>query len=119
MPSADCNSDHRLLLVKFQIKVLKARNRIIPKNLTVENENAFEGKLSTVIDGLPPININSETVESIWLETKDIISSTIRQMPTTHQPKKHQHWMSDETLEVINNRRILRNSGLNSQEAKS
>lgn len=31
MPSANCNSDHRLLIVKFQIKLQKTRKRIIPK----------------------------------------------------------------------------------------
>lgn len=119
LPSADCNSDHRLLLVKFQIKLQKPHKRILPKKLAIENENIFQEKLNIVIDGRQPINTNNQTVESIWLETKDIITNTVKETPRSNSSQKRQHWMSDETLKMVNERRVLRNNGLNSHEAKS
>ena len=49
----------------------------------------------------------------LWSEAKQAIITALRSTQPCPKTTKKQHWMSAETFEVIENRRILKSKGLN------
>ena len=73
--SADCGSDHELLITKFRLKLKKAGKTTrpfrydlnqIPYDYTVEVRNSFKGL--DLIDRVP---------DELWNEVRDIVQETL------------------------------------------
>ncbi|CAF1396827.1 unnamed protein product [Adineta steineri] len=102
-PTADCGTEHELLLAKIQIKLkktgkvvkqLKYDSANIPHQYTVNIKNRFDG-----------LDLEDRLPEGLWTEIRGIIKEeTTKNIP--HQKKqKRAKWLSDDTLKVAEERR--------------
>ena len=106
---ADCGSDHKLLLVKFRLKLKKVGKTTrtfrydlnqVPYNYTVEVTNWFKG--SDLINKVP---------EELWTEVRGIVQETeIKTIPKKNKLKKAE-WLSEEALQIAEKRREVKGKG--------
>ena len=91
-PSADCGSDHELLIAKFRLKLKKVgkttrpfrydRNQI-PYDYMLEVRNRFKGL--DLIDRVP---------DELWMEVHDILQETgIKTIPWKRNAKKQNGYL--------------------------
>ena len=109
-PGADCGSDHKLLIAKFRLKLKKVGKTTrpfgydlneIPYDYTVEVTNRFE--VLDLIDRVP---------EELWMEVHDIVQeAVIKNIPK----KMNGKWMSEETLQIAEERREVNVKGENAR----
>ena len=101
--TADCGSDHELLIAKFRLKWKKVGKTTrpfrydlnpIPYDYTVEVRNRF--KRLDLIDKVP---------DELWTEVRDIVQDTgIKTIPMEKKCKKAK-WLSGEALQIAVKRR--------------
>ena len=96
-PGADCGSDHKLLILKFRLKlksVLKITRPFrydlnqIPYDYTVEVTNRFQG-----------LDLIDRIHEELWTEFHDIVQEVV--IKTIYKKKKYKKatWLSEEALQ--------------------
>ena len=101
--TADCGSDHELLIAKFRLKLKKVGKTTRPfiydlkqilYNYTVEVTNRFKGL--DLIDRVP---------EELWTEICDIVQEAgIKAIPKKKKCKKAK-WLSEEVLQIAKKKR--------------
>ena len=97
-PGADCDSDHKLLVAKFRLKLKKVGKTTrpfrydlnqIPYDYSVQVRNRFKGL--DLLDRLP---------NELWNEVCDIVQETgIKTIPMEKKCKKAK-WLSGEALQI-------------------
>ena len=106
---ADCGSDHKLLITKLRLKLMKVGKTTrpfrydlnqIPYDYTVEVRNRFKGL--DLIDRVP---------DELWTEVHDIVQETgIKTIPMEQKCKKAK-WLSEEDLQIAVKRREAKSKG--------
>ena len=115
-PGAECGSDHNLLIADF-----KARFQRIPKAMppirydfddldgarrySVEVRNKFANILLVEEDKTP---------NELWEQTKQTITTAAKNN-IARKKNKRVHWISDETLKLINDRKRLKKNGVETE----
>ena len=106
-PGADCNTDPQLLVIDMQVRLKKLNKVINPVRLDYSSfNNEYNVKVSNSFE--PLLKPDEEKSQNeIWQEGKD----TILRVAKSIFPKKNRtqnRWISNETLEEVENRRKLR-----------
>ena len=105
---ADCGSDHELI-AKFRLKLKKVGETTrsfrydlnhIPYDYTVEVTNRF--KALDLTDRLP---------EQLWTEVHDTVQEAVIKTITKQKKRKKAKWLSEETLQIAEKRREVKNKG--------
>uniref|UniRef100_A0A8D8SN59 Craniofacial development protein 2 n=1 Tax=Cacopsylla melanoneura TaxID=428564 RepID=A0A8D8SN59_9HEMI len=106
-PSADINSDHNILIADLKLKFKILKKQVATSKMDLEDFNKNKEKLTTELKRkFENIEIEDD-IEQLWLHTKEAIhevASTVKKQ----RPKK-KHWMSDEILDLMEERRQYKN----------
>ena len=107
--SADCGSDHELVIATFRLKLKKVGKTTrpfrydlnqFPYDYTVEVRNRFKGL--DLIDRVP---------DELWNEVRDIVQVTgIKTIPMEKKCKQAK-WLSEEALQLAVKRREVKSKG--------
>ncbi|XP_071508162.1 craniofacial development protein 2-like [Diadema antillarum] len=110
-PGADCGSDHQLLCLDMKCKV-KAKKKCqpvmrfdvssIPDIFSVEVHNQYEA-LAAIAEEMSP--------NDLWEETKEATLTTAKKHLSRRRRKKSE-WISEETLNLIEKRRSMKEEGV-------
>ena len=107
--SADCGSDHELLVAKFRLKLKKVGKTSrpfrydlnqIPYNYTVEVTNRFKG-----------LDLTDRVPDELWMEVRDIVQETGNKTIPKKEKCKKAKWLSEEALEIVVKRRGAKSKG--------
>ena len=101
--TADCGSDHELLIAKFRLKWKKVGKTTrpfrydlnpIPYDYRVEVRNRFKG-----------LDLIDRVADELWTEVRDIVQETgIKTIPMKKKCRKAK-WLSEEVLQIAVKRR--------------
>ncbi|XP_071582157.1 uncharacterized protein [Temnothorax nylanderi] len=103
-PGADCDSDHKLLLGAFSIKLHFLKRGKKQEMTRIGNMEAFQQNLMD--------NANwrrSDDPNKCWENIKEWIGGAVRESGAIEIRKK-KHWMTDATLQLVEERRRIRGS---------
>jgi len=106
---ADCGLDHELLIAKFRLQLKKVGKTTrpfrydlnqIPYYYTVEVTNRFKG-----------LDLTNRVPEDLWMEVHDIVQeAVIKTIPKKKKCKKAK-WLSEEALQITEERREGKGKG--------
>ena len=97
-PGADCDSDHKLLITKFRLKLKKVGKTArpfrydlnqIPYDYTVEVRNRFKG-----------LNLIDRAPDELWNEVRDIVQERGIKTISMEKKCKKAKWLSGEALQI-------------------
>ncbi|KAI8433901.1 hypothetical protein MSG28_015827 [Choristoneura fumiferana] len=117
LPGADCGSDHQLVVCTLKLKLKAARKIEKTRRITVTNPPLFMEAMKARWTEWSARRSDDDTAEQLWSEAKTMILDAAK----STQPRrfdgstKRQHWMSDDTLVLIEERRRLKASGASVQ----
>lgn len=102
-PSAECGSDHKLLRAEFKIKFHRttkttSATRKVPKDLC-KFQLALKNSKTPEATGDP---------EKTWTNTKQWIFNALDSSNPKETVQTRKHWMTDETMELVEERRELK-----------
>ena len=112
LPGADCGSDHELLVMSMRLKIkkTKAANHPIrydmiriPEQFNVDIQNRF-AELIPIVDEMTP--------NELWEKIKITTAKVAKEKLSRKRFRKKQ-WISDETLDLIDERRNMKAHGKN------
>lgn len=116
LPSADCDTDHQLLMFELTIKLKSCRRnemkhipKINPEQVPTFTTNVIQ-KVQLHVSDIINMNPND-----IWRALKDSINETLNEVTSETEVKKQQPWLSAETLSLISSRRHIKNTGMNNK----
>lgn len=110
-PSADCNTDHILLVASCRLRLRKKveiqRNKTT-KRIDMEQLKKKSAQFSRILEGKAEQVGNEEGVENQWQAWKTAVKETLKE--TIGEPrtrKKRKLWMTDEILDRMDERRRI------------
>ncbi|XP_037870090.1 LINE-1 retrotransposable element ORF2 protein [Bombyx mori] len=113
---ACCGSDHELLVAKIRLKLKAARSPRAQRRIEVTDRAkftaAFERKWTEWID----VNHNEATPEMLWSKAKHLIQNAVIEFKPISEMRKRQHWMTDGTLALIEERRRKKAQGIDTNK---
>ncbi|XP_047986787.1 uncharacterized protein LOC125226743 [Leguminivora glycinivorella] len=119
LPGADCGSDHQLVVAKFKLKLKAARKTKPQARLSVGDRQLFRKALEKDKSHWFGHNPHNNSVEDDWCKAKMVLLEAIKtSTPSNSTNVKRQHWMTDKTLALVEERRQLKASG-GSQQAQN
>jgi len=121
LPGADCGSDHQLVIAKLQLKLRAARKAERPGRIQPLDKSAFISALASNWKQWTSFNKQSASTDQLWNQAKGLLETAVTASRPPEVPRKRQHWMSDATLALVEERRKLKASGadIGSLNAKS
>lgn len=113
LPSADCGSDHQLLMCDFIGKLKICRRRQIKRlpKLSADRVTAFNDNVMRKIEPRL-VELEREDPEAIWQALKESLVTTLEELPQEDQNALRQPWISAETYNLITERREIKAQGL-------
>lgn len=112
LPGADCGSDHQLLVAKILLKLRVARKRFKQRRVQPVDNSKF---IAAIEDNWRNwVNIDAQTVTSdnLWDKAKELFKTAVNTSnPPNNILDKRQHWMSNDTLALVEERRRLKALG--------
>ena len=121
--SADCDSDHNLLILSMKLR-FKKNPANTTKSIGVDFEklqcdqhvHQYQVEISNRFEALQKVN-EPRTPDELWAELKDVTLSAAK---TTLQKDhcKRKNWISNDTFELINKKREARKAGLHEEYRK-
>ena len=115
-PGADCGSDHQLLVMDFRLRFKNIRKP------TTRQKRLTKDELETFRDTIKPIlpNINcTDDVEESWRNLKEGLLETAKQCCRAGNLEGRKPWISDETWQVIEQRKQLKEGPLDEAKYRS
>lgn len=120
---ADVYSDHHLVIAKVQLK-LKRTNQIKEKRIKYnlgslqnqESRQQFQLDLRNRFQALE--NLEDKDVEQHWIEIKDTFNN-VSQSKLGFKKQEHKPWLSEESLNLIEERKDAKSRILNSANVES
>ena len=112
LPGADIGSDHQLLIADVRVKLKKTNNtqtvkrfnlQNISKHYWLETNNRFEELLSYEEERTP---------EELWTDIKESILDSANKHVPVKRRKKATPWLSREVIDLADERRQLKEAGL-------
>ena len=108
-PGADCGSDYQLLIgkVRFKLKTVGKTTRPLSYDINqilydyiVQLTNRFKG--SDLVDRVP---------EEVWTEVCNIVQEVVTKTIPKKKKCKKTKWLSEETLQIAEERREAKGKG--------
>ena len=108
-PGADNGAGHQFLITKFRLKLKRVekttrpdRNGLNqdPYEYTVEVTNRFKG-----------LYLLSGVSEELWMEVCNIVQVAVNKTITKKKKSQKAKWLSEEALQVVEERREVKNKG--------
>ena len=113
LPGADIGSDHQLLIADIRLKlkrIVRTDRKVqrfdlmnIDNKYKIETRNRFEALL---------IREEEMTQEELWEDTEDIIMTTAKKYIPMKKKRRSSPWLSQETTDLTDERRLLKEAGL-------
>ena len=112
LPGADIGSDHQLLIANFRIKLKSIRNAAKPcrfdlqgidDRYRVETKNQFQALMTKEEECTP---------DELWLNIKDSVLVAAKKYVPKKKKKKSSPWLSQEVIDLADERRQLKEAGL-------
>ncbi|XP_042857015.1 uncharacterized protein LOC122243475 [Penaeus japonicus] len=111
-PNADCNSDHQLLTIDFQIRLKKMERPTPPLKLDYKTlDNNYRIAVANKFELLNQCD-DSKTPNELWEEGEEILLITAKET-IAKKKKTNSPWISEETISEIETRRRLKSKGIN------
>ncbi|CAH2235409.1 jg13268 [Pararge aegeria aegeria] len=110
LPGADCGSDHQLLMAKIQLRLRAARKLDQQRRIEVKDNVQFMAALKQNWDKWV-VDSNTECPDKLWHSAKNLLSYAVKQSTPPVSARKRQHWMSDNTLALVEERREMKTVG--------
>ena len=116
LPGADIGSDHQLLFANIRVKLKRVETVCRAKRFDlgcigdqyrVETRNRFSELLKSVAE---------ETPDDLWLDLKTTILDSAKKTIPTQRRKKATPWLSQEVIDLSDERRQLKEAGLKSSQ---
>lgn len=108
-PGADCGTDHELLTCKLKMKL---RKRLIGKSEPkFDLSNIPEVFWKHLHNRFAVLDTDEKEPEELWTDVKTTITNEMRATLHIRKRKPTPPWMSEETLKIIEERRIAKASG--------
>lgn len=118
LPGADCQSDHQLLVCYLKLKLRNSIPRKINNKQAIVDQTAFTRQLPA--DGYTwMLRAVTDDPNSLWLFAKEQIKECVRSTQPNRTMSKRQHWMSDDTWRLVENRREMKAKGASIQSLNS
>ncbi|XP_030756748.1 uncharacterized protein LOC115882685 [Sitophilus oryzae] len=110
---AICGSDHQLLFAKIKLKLKTPFNHITPTKLIKRNsEEILQGTQAFLTT-----STENTAAQEIWEAFKKC-TITATESEKEDQPIKRKHWLSNETFQIIEDRRLLHRKSIHTEEEK-
>ena len=116
LPGADIGSDHQLLFANIRVKLKRVKTVCRAKRFDlgcigdqyrVETRNRFSELLKSVAE---------ETPDDLWLDLKTTILDSAKKTIPTQRRKKATPWLSQEVIDLSDERRQLKEARLKSSQ---
>ncbi|KAI8441389.1 hypothetical protein MSG28_015004 [Choristoneura fumiferana] len=110
MPGADCHSDHQLLIGNLRLKLQRPRQVKTSRRMEVKDPKS----LATSIEGRHVAwraDYGSDSSNSMWIAAKKYIEDAVVESQPKSSVAKRQHWMTEDTWHLVEDRRKLKASG--------
>lgn len=114
LPSADCGTDHQLLMFELTAKLKSCRRndvRQVPRVAT-EQIPTFIAETTRRIES-DICDSTNMSVNGMWQVIKNAIVGTIRELPQEPPVQRKQPWLSAETMDLVSSRRAIKTAGMN------
>ncbi len=117
LPGADCGSDHQLLvsIMKFRIRRVKRQRKPVRYDVSEINDQyrvEVKNKFLTLLEQ----DSEETTPEELWEDVKHVVNDTA-QATLPRQKRKKSPWTSKKVLELADQRREVKASGLDNSES--
>ncbi|KAL0812036.1 hypothetical protein ABMA28_009430 [Loxostege sticticalis] len=116
LPGACCGSDHELLITKLRLKLRAARSPTKQKRLEVVDTERFATVFEQGWAEWTDISQSEATPDLLWNKAKHLIQSAVAESKPPIEMRKRQHWMSDSTLALVEERRHKKAQGVHANE---
>ena len=106
---AKCSSDHKHLITKFRLKLMKLRKTTrpfrydlnkIPYDYTVEVRKRFKG-----------LDLIGRVPDELWTEVHNILQEAVTKTIPKKKKYKKAKWLSEEALQIAEERREVKGQG--------
>ncbi|KAL0879221.1 hypothetical protein ABMA27_003004 [Loxostege sticticalis] len=111
LPGADCGSDHQLLMSKVQLKLRAARRLEKQTRIEVKDGSKFRSALEQNWVQWTSVDLEVETPDQLWERSKRLIEDAAQKSKPPAETRKRQHWISDETVALVEERRRVKSQG--------
>ena len=125
LPSADCRTDHELLVANMRVKfTTKDKDRMILRRYILDDMRSIPDQYTIAMKSdLEQVSKVAGTSEEMWLKIKEMMLQAAEKQLPKMLHKKKVPWLSLAALEITDRRRERRRmggdreeiSGLNSQ----
>ena len=110
-PSADCGSDHQMLLGKLKLRLKSKKTTAQPVRFDVMN---IPAQFTTEIGNrfMPLLQMAEEDVkpEVLWASTSDVLKKTAQEY-IPRKKRQKQAWLTTSTMEIASKRRQAKSEG--------
>ena len=112
-PSADCNSDHNLLMATIFCKMKKMKNpkakpnvdlKILKHDVSIQKQYAVE-----VNNRFEQLGRNENTAEEDWNQIEEVLQNTAEKLLPPISRDRKQRWMNNSILELMKQRKSVKN----------
>lgn len=115
LPGADCHSDHQLLIGNLRLKLQRARQIKTSRRIEVKDPNSLATSIVSR-HAAWRVGLESKDSNSLWTSAKKYITDAIVESQPKNISAKRQHWMTEDTWRLVEERRKLKASGVDITE---
>lgn len=116
LPGADCGSDHELVIAKLRLKLKAARSFKKTRRIEVADIEKFNTAIERSWKDWTVMNHNEATPDTLWNKAKQLIQNAVTESSPRPETRKRQHWMTENTLALIEERRLKKAAGADIRE---
>jgi hypothetical protein len=112
LPGADIGSDHQLLIADFRIKLKMTKTTGKPHRFDLQNiGDSYRVETANLFQELM-VSEEETTPDELWLHIKDSILAAASKHIPKRRKKKTTSWLSQEVVDLADERRQLKEAGL-------
>ena len=110
-PSAECGSDHQLLVAKLKVRLKAKRGNVLPTRYDVDNIPVqYTVEVKNKFEQLMKVNEEEETPSELWEDMREAVKDTAKKY-IPKKKKRKQPWISQQTLDLADKRKEAKVAG--------
>lgn len=120
-PGTDCGSDHQPLVMKFRLQLKNIRPPHRNTSITGEAQIKFQQDIQDRLTRDAVKIMHTQDPNKEWEDLKRIMETTTRviQHKSSYSTRANKIWLTHRTIKTIEERKKLKEEGLNKQEARN